>query len=202
LKNISDRQLSLIIKPSLFILCLLPFIFLLIAALTDDLGTNPVETLTHETGEWALRLLLITLFITPLRRLTGQPSLIKLRRMLGLFTFFYALLHFITYVWLDQFFDWSEILEDIPKRPFITIGFISFVLLLPLALTSTNAMQRRLKKKWLTLHKLVYVIPVLVLIHFTWSLKADYSEPIIYASFFMLLMLARLLDSRKKALQL
>ena len=202
MKNISDRQLSLIIKPSLFILCLLPFIFLLIAALTDDLGTNPVETLTHETGEWALRLLLITLFITPLRRLTGQPSLIKLRRMLGLFTFFYALLHFITYVWLDQFFDWSEILEDIPKRPFITIGFISFVLLLPLALTSTNAMQRRLKKKWLTLHKLVYVIPVLVLIHFTWSLKADYSEPIIYASFFMLLMLARLLDSRKKALQL
>lgn len=166
------------------------------------LGTNPVETLTHETGEWALRLLLITLFITPLRRLTGQPWLIKLRRMLGLFTFFYALLHFITYVWLDQFFNWSEILEDIPKRPFITIGFISFVLLLPLALTSTNAMQRRLKKKWLTLHKLVYVIPVLVLIHFTWSLKADYSEPIFYASIIMLLMLARLLDSRKKAPQL
>lgn len=202
LKNISDRQLSLLIKPSLFILCLLPFIFLLIAALTDGLGTNPVETLTHDTGQWALRLLLLTLAVTPLRRLSKLNWLIKLRRMLGLFTFFYALLHLITYIWLDQFFDWSEILLDIPKRPFITIGFISFVLLLPLALTSTNAMQRRLKKRWLTLHKLVYVIPVLVVIHFTWSLKADYSEPLLYASIFIILMLARILYSRKKAPQL
>src|SRR5210317_1871415 len=126
LKNISDRQLSLLIKPSLFILCLLPFMYLLIAALTDGLGTNPVETLTHDTGQWALRLLLLTLAITPLRRLTKLNWLIKLRRMLGLFAFFYALLHLITYIWLDQFFDWSEILLDIPKRPFITIGFISF----------------------------------------------------------------------------
>jgi len=202
LKNISDRQLSLLIKPSLFILCLLPFMYLLIAALTDDLGTNPVETLTHDTGQWALRLLLLTLAVTPLRRLTKLNWLIKLRRMLGLFAFFYALLHLITYIWLDQFFDWSEILLDIPKRPFITIGFISFVLLLPLALTSTNAMQRRLKKRWLTLHKLVYVIPVLAVIHFTWSLKADYSQPLLYASIFIILMLARILYSRKKAPQL
>ncbi|MBT8118419.1 MAG: sulfoxide reductase heme-binding subunit YedZ [Gammaproteobacteria bacterium] len=201
LKNISDRQLLLLIKPSLFILCLLPFILLLIAALTDGLGTNPVETLTHDTGQWALRLLLLTLAVTPLRRLTKLNWLIKLRRMLGLFTFFYALLHLITYIWLDQFFDWSEILLDIPKRPFITIGFISFVLLLPLALTSTKAMQRRLKKRWLTLHKLVYVIPLLVVIHFTWSLKADYSEPFLYASIFIILMLARILYSRKKAPQ-
>jgi len=202
LKNISDRQLSLLIKPSLFILCLLPFIFLLIAALTDGLGTNPVEVLTHDTGQWALRLLLLTLAVTPLRRLSKLNWLIKLRRMLGLFTFFYALLHLITYIWLDQFFDWSEILLDIPKRPFITIGFISFVLLLPLALTSTNAMQRRLKKRWLTLHKLVYIIPLLVVIHFIWSLKADYSEPMLYASIFIILMLARILYSRKKAPQL
>ena len=202
LKNISDRQLLLLIKPSLFILCLLPFIYLLIAALTDDLGTNPVETLTHDTGQWALRLLLLTLAVTPLRRLTKLNWLIKLRRMLGLFAFFYALLHLITYIWLDQFFDWSEILLDIPKRPFITIGFISFVLLLPLALTSTNAMQRRLKKRWLTLHKLVYIIPLLVVIHFTWSLKADYSEPFLYASIFIILMLARILYCKKKAPQL
>ena len=202
LKNISDRQLLLLIKPSLSILCLLPFIYMLIAALTDGLGTNPVETLTHDTGQWALRLLLLTLAVTPLRRLTKLNWLIKLRRMLGLFAFFYALLHLITYIWLDQFFDWSEILLDIPKRPFITIGFISFVLLLPLALTSTNAMQRRLKKRWLTLHKLVYVIPVLAVIHFTWSLKADYSQPLLYASIFIILMLARILYSRKKAPQL
>ena len=118
--------------------------------------------------------------------------------MLGLFAFFYAVLHFITYIWLDQFFDWQEILIDIPKRPFITIGFISFVLLLPLALTSTNAMQRRLKKKWLTLHKLVYVIPMLVVVHFIWSLKADYSEPLFYTFIFLVLMLSRAVYDRKK----
>lgn len=117
--------------------------------------------------------------------------------MLGLFAFFYAVLHFITYLWLDQFFDWQEILIDIPKRPFITIGFISFVLLLPLALTSTNAMQRRLKKKWLTLHKLVYVIPMLVVVHFIWSLKADYSEPLFYTFIFLVLMISRAVHDRK-----
>ena len=120
--------------------------------------------------------------------------------MLGLFAFFYAVLHFITYVWLDQYFDWSEILVDIPKRPFITIGFISFVLLIPLALTSTNAMQRRLKKKWLVLHKIVYIIPVLVIIHFTWSLKADYAEPLLYTLVFSFLMLSRLYHHKKKPL--
>jgi sulfoxide reductase heme-binding subunit YedZ len=129
----------------------------------------------------------------------SAPWLIKLRRMLGLFVFFYALLHFTTYIWLDQFFDWQEILLDIPKRPFITIGFVSFVLLVPLVITSTSAMQRRLKKKWITIHKLVYVIPVLVVIHFIWSLKADYSEPIVYALIFSGLMLVRVYYSRKKA---
>ena len=119
--------------------------------------------------------------------------------MLGLFAFFYAVLHFITYIWLDQFFDWLEILADIPKRPFITIGFVSLVLLIPLAITSTRGMQRRLKKKWLTLHKLVYVIPMLVIIHFLWSLKADYFEPMIYTFVFLGLMLARSFHDRKKA---
>lgn len=206
MKNISNKQISFQIKPVVFVLCLLPFILLFWQALNDGLGTNPVETLTHETGQWALRFLLIALVITPLRRISKINWLIKLRRMLGLFAFFYATLHFITYIWLDQFFDWQEILTDIPKRPFITIGFIAFVLLIPLAVTSTHAMQRRLKKKWKLLHRLVYIIPVLVIIHFIWSLKADYSEPFIYAViFFMLLVMrsARVESSagEKKALQ-
>ena len=202
MKNISNKQVSFLIKPVVFILCLLPFILLLWQALNDALGTNPVETLTHETGQWALRFLLITLSITPLRWMTKINWLVKLRRMLGLFAFFYAVMHFITYLWLDQFFDWQEILIDIPKRPFITIGFVSFVLLVPLAVTSTNAMQRRLKKRWRTLHKLVYVIPVLVILHFIWSLKADYSEPFIYAAIFFVLMFMRLAHAEKKASQI
>jgi len=167
-----------------------------------SLGTNPVETLTHETGQWALRFLLLTLSITPIRRISKVNWLIKLRRMLGLFVFFYAVLHFITYIWLDQAFDIGDILIDIPKRPFITIGFVSFLFLVPLAVTSTNAMQKRLKKKWLTLHKSIYVIPVLVIIHFIWSLKADYSEPLFYASIFTVLMLVRFYYARKKASQI
>lgn len=192
MKTISNNQLRYVIKPILFMLCLLPFVLLVFGAFNDSLGTNPVETLTHETGIWALRFLIIALCVTPLRRLLGWTWLIKLRRMLGLYAFFYALMHFITYIWLDQFFDWFEILIDIPKRPFITIGFVSFLLLIPLAVTSTKAMQRRLKKKWQTLHKLVYVIPVLVIIHFIWSLKADYSEPLIYAAIFSVLMFIRI----------
>ena len=199
--TLSNKQISFVIKPVLFLICLVPFIRLVVGAVYDDLGTNPVEILTHETGEWALRFLLISLAVTPLRRLLKTAWLGKLRRMFGLYAFFYASMHFITYLWLDQFFDWKEIIIDIPKRPFITIGFISLLLLLPLALTSTNAMQRRLKKRWLSLHKLVYVIPVLVVIHFTWSLKADYSEPQIYALVFLLLMLMRVIYDRKKALQ-
>ena len=197
MKNISNKNISYLVKPAFFLLCLIPFGLLIYSALTDNLGVNPVETLTHETGEWALRFLLFTLCITPLRRLTHTNWLIKLRRMLGLFAFFYAVLHFITYVWLDQFFDWQEILIDIPKRPFITIGFVSLVLLIPLVITSTNAMQRRLKKKWLMLHKLIYVIPMLVVIHFIWSLKADYSEPLFYTFIFLVLMSMRALHDRK-----
>jgi len=176
-----------------------PFGLLVAGAANNNLGTNPVEILTHETGQWALRFLLITLCITPFRRLFKINWLVKLRRMLGLFAFFYATLHFITYIWLDQFFDWQEILVDIPKRPFITIGFISFVLLVPLTVTSTKAMQRRLKKKWQILHKLVYIIPILVIIHFIWSLKADYSEPLIYATIFSMLMLMRSAYIKKRA---
>ena len=144
--NPSDKTIALGIKPILFIVCLVPFVVLVIGAVNDTLGTNPVETMTHETGEWALRFLLVTLIITPLRRLTGNNWLIKLRRMFGLFAFFYACLHFMTYIWFDHYFDWMEIVKDIPKRPFITVGFTAFILLIPLAATSTNRPSRSRSK--------------------------------------------------------
>ena len=193
----SDRAIRYLIKPLLFIICLVPFIVLTIGAVNDTLGVNPVEKLTLETGEWTLRLLLLTLAITPLRRITGHAWLIKLRRMLGLFTFFYACLHFTTYIWLDQFFDWREILVDIPKRPFITVGFAAFVLLIPLALTSTNRMMRLLKKRWIQLHKLIYVIAVLGCLHFLWVVKADTLEPLIYFVILLILLGYRAIEQRK-----
>ena len=142
----SSKTISYIIKPALFLVCLIPFITLVTGAVNNTLGTNPVETMTHETGEWTLRFLLVTLMVTPLRRLSGTSWLIKLRRMLGLYAFFYACLHFITYIWFDHYFDWTEVIKDIPKRPFITVGFTAFVLLIPLAVTSNNKMLRLLKK--------------------------------------------------------
>jgi len=177
----SSKTISYIIKPALFLVCLIPFITLVTGAVNNTLGTNPVETMTHETGEWTLRFLLVTLMVTPLRRLSGKSWLIKLRRMLGLYAFFYACLHFLTYIWFDQYFDWMEVIKDIPKRPFITVGFTAFVLLIPLAVTSNNKMMRRLKKNWVKLHKLVYVIAVLGILHFLWLVKADALEPLIYA---------------------
>ena len=196
---LSNNQVSYLIKPVTFFLALLPFAYLVYGAFTDSLGTNPVETMTHETGEWGLRFLLITLAISPLKRLLGYNWLTKLRRMLGLFAFFYACLHFLTYIWLDQFFDFGEILHDIPKRPFITIGFVSFILLLPLAITSTKKMQQRLKQNWKRLHQIVYVIPMLVVVHFIWSLKADYSEPFYYTLVFLVLMAERAYHARSQA---
>ncbi len=176
----SQRTVSYIIKPLVFITCLLPFVLLIYNAIGDNLGANPVEAMTHATGGWTLKFLLITLAVTPLRKILKISWLLKFRRMLGLFAFFYALLHLLTYVWFDQNFDWIAILKDIPKRPFITIGFAAFVLLIPLAMTSTNAMMRRLKKRWVRLHKLIYLIPILGIIHFIWSVKADIFEPLMY----------------------
>ena len=193
----SDSAVRYGIKPLLFIICLVPFIALTVGAVNNTLGVNPVEKLTHETGEWTLRLLLLTLAITPLRRITGHAWIIKLRRMLGLFTFFYACLHFTTYIWLDQFFDWQEILIDIPKRPFITVGFMAFVLLIPLALTSTNSMMRLLKKRWVQLHKLIYVIAVLGCLHFLWVVKADTLEPLLYFLILLVLLGYRAIEQRR-----
>ena len=181
-------------------MCLAPFILLVLDAVNNNLGVNPVEEMTHQTGEWALRFLLITLAVTPLRKLTGVHWLIKLRRMFGLYAFFYALMHFITYIWLDQFFDWMEILIDIPKRPFITVGFAAFVLLMPLAVTSTNKMQRRLKKNWQRLQQLIYVIAMLGVLHFLWVVKADTLEPLIYAVILLGLFTFRAIEQKKKVI--
>ena len=196
--NPEDKTIAFVIKPILFTVCLVPFITLVIGAVNNTLGTNPVETMTHETGEWTLRFLLLTLMITPLRRLSGKSWLIKLRRMLGLYAFFYACLHFITYIWFDQYFDWMEVVRDIPKRPFITVGFTAFVLLIPLAVTSNNKMMRRLKKNWVKLHRLVYVIAVLGVLHFLWLVKADTLEPLIYASILLILLGYRAYYQRRK----
>jgi len=156
------------------------------------LGANPIEFITHSTGTWTLVFLLITLSVTPLRRLTGRNDLIRYRRMLGLFAFFYACLHFTTYIWLDQFFDWSAIVKDVIKRPFITVGFASFVLLIPLAATSTHAMQRRLKRRWQQLHRLVYLIAIGGVAHYWWLVKKDITQPALYALALALLLGFRL----------
>jgi len=186
--SLSDKTIKWRIKPVLFLVCLLPFFNLVYQAFLGSLGTNPVEEITHRTGDWGLRFLLITLTVTPLRRISGWSWLLKLRRMLGLYAFFYAVLHFITYIWFDQYFDWMEILLDIPKRPFITVGFAAFVLLIPLAMTSTRGMVRRLRKNWVRLHRLVYLIACLGVLHFTWLVKADIQEPMIYAILLFLLL--------------
>ena len=180
-----------IIKPFIFILCLMPFILLFRNFYLDELGANPFEVLTRSTGEWTLRFLLITLSMTPLRQLTGSAWPIRLRRMLGLFTFFYVCVHLLTYVWLDHFFDWEEIWRDIVKRPYITIGMLAFTLLTPLAFTSTKKMMKRLGKRWKSLHKLIYLIAVLGSLHFLLLVKADLREPIIYTSILLFLFLIR-----------
>ncbi len=191
------RMKPALIKSLVFIACLFPLIFGIWAGFTDQLGANPIEEITHRTGDWALRLLLITLAVTPLRRMLGWGWLLRVRRMLGLFAFFYACLHLLTYFVLDQFFDWDEILKDIIKRPYITIGFSAFVLLVPLAITSTNAMMRRLGKRWGQLHQLVYVIAVFGILHYLWLVKADYLLPLIHAAILLALLLVRVWYQRQ-----
>lgn len=182
------------IKAAVFAACLIPFVRLVVLGFGDRLGANPIEYITHSTGWWTLTFLMITLAVTPLRRLLAQPWLLRLRRMLGLYAFFYASLHFITYIWLDQFFDWTEIVKDVIKRPFITFGFAAFVLLIPLAATSTNAMVKRMgAKRWQWLHRLVYPIGALGVVHFWWLVKKDVSEPLLFALVLAGLLIARLL---------
>lgn len=176
----------------LFGVCLLPLVRLIALGINGALGANPIEFITRSTGTWTLVGLMVTLAVTPLRQLTGYAPLIRYRRMLGLFAFFYASLHFTTYIWLDQFFDPAAIARDIIKRPFITVGFIAFVLLIPLAATSTHAMIRRLGRRWKPLHRMVYVIALLGVIHYLWLVKKDMTEPLIYGAVLLLLLLLRL----------
>jgi sulfoxide reductase heme-binding subunit YedZ len=196
-----NQQIRWVIKPALFILALLPLAFLIYRALNDDLGANPIETINRYTGDWVLRFLLITLAVTPLRRLTGWNGLLRYRRMLGLFAFFYACVHFLSWAWLDQYFVLADIVRDVAKRPYITVGFASFLMLIPLALTSTNAIIRRLgAKRWQQLHRLVYLIGIGGVVHFLWLVKSDIREPLVYGAVLALLLGFRLWDRRRRAL--
>jgi sulfoxide reductase heme-binding subunit YedZ len=188
-------------KPAVFVACLLPFAWLFYGALTDGLGANPAEYLIRSTGDWTLRFLCITLAVTPLRVLTGQPALLRFRRMLGLYVYFYVLLHLLSYSWFDMGFEIAEIAVDIAKRPFILVGFLAFLLLTPLAATSFNRAVRALGgKRWQALHKLVYLIAGLGLLHFFWmrSGKNDYAEVAVYAAILGVLLGWRLLRFMRK----
>ncbi|MFB3917222.1 MAG: sulfite oxidase heme-binding subunit YedZ [Terriglobales bacterium] len=171
-----------VLKPFIFVSCLAPLAHLVWKGLAAELGANPIEVITRSTGNWTLLFLLITLSVTPLRKVSGMHWLIQFRRMLGLFAFFYGCLHLLTYVWLDKFFDVQEMIKDIGKRPFITMGFTAFVLMVPLAITSTRKMIQRLGgKRWNRLHQLIYLSATAGAIHFYWLVKKDVTRPLIYA---------------------
>ena len=185
------------LRPVLHALCLLPLCGLAWASLNDGLGANPIEKLTQETGEWTLRLLLVTLSLTPIRQWTGLAAVIRYRRMIGLYTFFYLCCHFTIWFVADHSLSLSGMLEDIAKRPYITLGFSAFVLMIPLAATSSRAMLLRLGKKWKTLHQLAYLILVLGVLHFIWLTRADYLEPGIYAIIAVILLLHRIVPIKR-----
>jgi methionine sulfoxide reductase heme-binding subunit len=181
------------IKAAVFLLCLCPAFALAWQALHNQLGANPIEYITHFTGDWTLQFLVITLAVTPLRKLLGVPDLIRFRRMLGLFAFFYGSLHFLTYLWLDKFFDLSEIWGDVFKRPFITAGFLGFVSMVPLAITSTRGWILRLGgARWRMLHRLVYVSAVAGVVHYYWLVKSDVRLPLAYGAAVGVLLLYRI----------
>ena len=181
------------LKPLVFLSCLVPLARLAWKGYTGSLGANPIELITHSTGDWTLIFLLVTLSVTPLRKVTEQLWLIRFRRMFGLFSFFYLTLHFLTYIWLDKFFDIHEMLADIAKRKFITVGFTGFILLIPLAITSTQGWIRRLGgRRWRRLHQLIYLAAIAGVIHYYWLVKADVRKPLQYAAILLLLLGYRL----------
>lgn len=188
-----------VLKAGVFALALLPALLLGWDAWRDRLGADPIETITHRTGWWALALLLATLAVTPVRRVTGWNGVVRVRRMLGLFAFFYACLHLLTYVVLDLYFAFDMVVEDIAKRPYITVGFTVFLILLALAVTSTAGWVRRLGKRWQRLHRLVYVAAVGGVVHFLWLVKADLREPLIFAAVLAVLLAARLRRPKRPA---
>ena len=178
-------------KLLVFTLCLAPTLVLIWDSVTGGLSVNPIEDITHRTGDWALRLLLVTLAVTPFRWLSGWNEVIRYRRMLGLFTFWYASLHFSTYIVFDHFFDIRSIADDVIERKYVTAGFLGFVLMLPLAVTSTQGWIRRLGKRWSVLHRLIYVAAVAGVVHFLWLVKLETSEPLVYAAVLSGLLLVR-----------
>jgi|SRR5690606_17960445 len=187
----------LFLRVAVFVACLVPALvlgwntWLLYSGAGGDLGINPIETLTHQTGQWALRLLLVTLAITPIRRLTGWNAIIRFRRMLGLYAFFYAILHLSVWMVFDHFFTLSTMVEDIAKRPFITMGTLALLLMLPLALTSTTWAIRRLGRRWQQLHRLVYASAIAAVVHFIWKEKVIIDETMTYAAILAALLLVR-----------
>jgi sulfoxide reductase heme-binding subunit YedZ len=192
-----------VFKPALFVLCLLPLASLVWRAVGiagTDLGANPIEMIQDTLGQWGLRLLLITLAVTPLRDWFNAAWLVQLRRMLGVFAFCYVLMHFLTWLILDQDLYWAGILPDIARRPFITIGFLALLLLIPLAVTSTNGMMRRLGRRWKTLHRLIYLIVLLGIWHYYWQVKADVREPLLYLAIALVLLGWRVWKVRRRFL--
>jgi len=186
-------------KVLVFLACLMPFLWLAFRTLTGRLGINPIEDLELTTGIWALRFLTITLAVTPVRRLTGWNRVIQYRRMFGLFTFFYVCLHFTIYIGLDQTFAFNLILKDVAKRPFITMGFTAFVLMVPLALTSTKGWIRRLGRRWQLLHRLIYVSAICAAVHYLWKVKVMIGSPVYYAIVIALLLAFRVLWQLRSA---
>jgi methionine sulfoxide reductase heme-binding subunit len=185
-----EKRYRFIYKPIVFIASLTPALLLLAGAFNlfgRELGPDPVARLLHSCGKTALNFLMLTLLVTPVRQLTGFSNLVRLRRMLGLFAFFYASTHFLIYLILDQELDLANVTKDITKRPYITIGFTALMLLIPLAVTSTNKMMRRLGRRWQKLHRLVYVIAVLGVWHYYWQVKRDVREPLLYVGFLVIL---------------
>ena len=178
-------------KTLVFCLCLVPALVLVWDSVTGGLSVNPIEDITHRTGDWALRFLLLTLAVTPFRWLSGWNEVIRYRRRLGLFTFWYASLHFSTYIVFDHFFDIRSIADDVIERKYVTAGFLGFVLMLPLAVTSTQGWIRRLGKRWSVLHRLIYVAAVAGVVHFLWLVKLETSEPLVYAAVLSGLFLVR-----------
>ena len=198
----SPRQL-LWAKWILFGLLLLPLLRLIMLGLQDRLTANPIEFITRATGDWSLYFLCLTLAITPLRRITGLNALVRFRRMLGLFTFFYASLHLMTFIWFDHFFELAEMMRDILKRPFIAMGFLAFVLLVPLALTSNDLMLKKLGRRWSLLHRLIYPIAILALLHFWWMRagKNNFAEPLVMGAVVAVLLALRLIWLRRDSLR-
>ncbi|HAL55942.1 MAG TPA: sulfoxide reductase heme-binding subunit YedZ [Bacteroidetes bacterium] len=190
-----SQTIRWVFKPTLFLSCLLPLALLVWNFLQDNLSANPLDDITDETGTWTLRFLMVTLSLTPLRKITGWSALQRFRRMVGLFAFFYGSLHFTTYLYFDKFFDFGEILADIPKRPFITVGFAALTTMVPLALTSNDRITKWMGgRRWKLLHRLVYVTAIGGVVHYLWLVKADTQRPLTYGAILAILLGYRLWD--------